>query len=99
MSNLTKQKTFDFYFDQKVTTWYRTEYTIKADSEEEAKQKAIEFMKRGDHIDIPWDHLDDCVECLTPEENGGESTMELYYSNDRGDVLEIFNNSRNKGVS
>ena len=50
MSNLTKQKTFDFYFDQKVTTWYRTEYTIKADSEEEAKQKAIEFMKRGDHI-------------------------------------------------
>ena len=99
MATATKQKVFDFYLDQKVTTWYRTEYTIEADSEEEAQQKAIEFLKRGDHIDISWDHLDDCVEGLTPEDNGGESTMELYYSNDHGEALEIFNNSKNRGVS
>ena len=92
----TKQKTFDFYLDQKVTTWYRTNFEIKADSEEEAKQKAIEFIKRGDHIDISWEHLDDTIEELPVAENGGESTMEVYYSDDRGDVEEIFHNSTNR---
>lgn len=96
MSTTTKQKVFDFYLDQKVTTWYRTEFEIKADSAEEAQKKAIEFIKRGDHIDISWEHLDDTTEELPVDENGGESTMELYYSNDRGDVLEVFNNSTNK---
>ena len=99
MSTVTKQEVYDFYLDEKVTTWYRTSFEIEADSEEEAKQKAIEFLKRGDHIDISWEHLDDTTEGLTPEDNGGESTKELYYSNDRGEALEIFNNSRNKGVS
>ena len=74
----TKQKTFDFYLDQTVTTWYRTEFEIKADSEEEAKQKAIEFIKRGDHIDICWDHLDDTIELMSVGDNGGEATAELY---------------------
>ena len=94
MTTKTKQKTFDFYLDQKVTTWYRTNFEIEASSEEEAKQKAIEFMKRGDHIDISWEHLDDCVEGLSVEDNGGESTMEVYYSNDHGDVLEIYSNKQ-----
>ena len=92
MSTATKQKTFDFYLDQKVTTWYRTDFEIEATSEEEAKQKAMEFIKRGDHIDISWEHLDDTVEGLSVEDNGGESTMELYYSNDHGDVEEIHSN-------
>ena len=38
-------KTFNFYLDTKVTDWYRTDFEIEANSEEEAKQKAIEFVK------------------------------------------------------
>jgi hypothetical protein len=94
MNTTTKQKVYDFYLDQKVTTWYRTNFEIEADSEEEAKQKALEFFKRGDHVDISWEHLDDCVEGLTPADNGGESTMEVYYSDDHGDVLEIYSNKQ-----
>ena len=32
------QETFDFYVDQKVTTWYRTHFEIEAESLAEAKK-------------------------------------------------------------
>jgi hypothetical protein len=36
-------KTFNFYLDQKVTTWYRTNYEVEAESLEEAEKKAIQL--------------------------------------------------------
>ncbi len=71
--------TFNFHLDTKVTTWYRTNFEIEANSEEEAKQKSIEFIKRGDHTEISWEQIDETIEGMVPEENGNESTEELYY--------------------
>jgi len=73
--------TFNFHLDTKVTTWYRTNFEIEANSEEEAKQKSIEFIKRGDHTEISWEQIDETIEGMVPEENGNESTEELYDEN------------------
>ncbi len=94
MTTTTEQKFYDFYVDQKVTTWYRTNFEIEASSEEEAKQKALEFIERGDESEIGWEHIDGCLELLSPRDNGGESTKEVYYSNDHGDALEIYSNKQ-----
>lgn len=72
-------KTFDFYLDTKVTTWYRTPFEIEAGSLEEAKQKAIEFVKEDEHSSISWEQIDETTEVMSVDENGGESTEELYY--------------------
>jgi hypothetical protein len=72
-------KTFDFYLDTKVTTWYRTPFEIEANSLEEAKQKAIEFVKDDEHSSISWEQIDETTEVMSVDENGGESTEELYY--------------------
>lgn len=72
-------KTFDFYLDTKVTTWYRTPFEIEANSLEEAKQKAIEFVKDDEHSSISWEQIDETTEVMSVDENDGESTEELYY--------------------
>jgi len=72
-------KSFDFYLDTKVTTWYRTPFEIEADSLEEAKQKAIEFVKDDEHSSISWEQIDETTEVMSVDENDGESTEELYY--------------------
>lgn len=71
-------KTFEFYIDTKVTDWYRTNFEIEANSLEEAKQKAIEFVKEDEHGEIPWEQVDCTIEPMSVEENDGQSTEELY---------------------
>jgi hypothetical protein len=71
-------KTFDFYLDTKVTTWYRTKFEIEAETLEEAEKKAIEFRERGDNTDVPWEQVDETIEGMTPDENGNQPTEELY---------------------
>lgn len=70
--------TFDFYLDTKVTTWYRTPFEIEADTLEEAKQKAIDYVKDDGHYNDGWEQIDDTPEIMSIKENGGESTEELY---------------------
>lgn len=72
-------KTFDFYLDTKVTNWYRTPFEIEANSLDEAKQKAIEFVKNDEQSSISWEQVDETIEVMSVDENGGESTEELYY--------------------
>ena len=43
--------TFNFHLDTKVTTWYRTEFEIEAESLEEATKKSIEFIKKAKTLD------------------------------------------------
>lgn len=71
-------KTFDFYLDTKVTTWYRTKFEIEGENEEDAKKKSIEFIERGDDEDISWEHIDDTIEVMSVRENGSFPTKELY---------------------
>lgn len=78
-------KTFDFYVDQKVTTWYRTHFEIEADSLAEAKKKALEFYEQGNTSDLPWEQYDGTTELMSVEENDGASVTEIY--TDMGDMV------------
>lgn len=73
---------FDFYLDTKVTTWYRTPFEIEANSLEEAKELAINFVENDGQADISWDHIDGSIENMSVEENGGFSTNELFCQDD-----------------
>ena len=75
-------ETFDFYLDTKVTGWYRTPFEIEANTLEEAKQKAIEFVKSGETTYISWEQIDDTIETMSVKDNDGESTEELYTYSD-----------------
>ena len=89
-------KTFEFFLDQKVTTWMRTDFEVKAKDLNEAVKIAKEMYEDGDLEQISWEEIMDTKEVLQPSENGGESTAEIYNMNERGDVLEVFSNKVDK---
>ena len=86
-------ESFEFYLDQKVTTWMRTPFTVEAESEEIARQKAIEFVRQGGTDLLGWDEVMDTKEVMSVEENGGESTEEIFTY----DGVLINSNSENNG--
>lgn len=86
---------FDFYLDTKVTTWYRTNFEIEADSEEEAKQKAIGFVKDDKHSDLGWFEIDDTIEPMSVKDNGGQSTQEIFLASVGSDSM-IWDNLNDK---
>ena len=81
-------ETFEFYLDQKVTTWMRTPFEIEAKSLEEAKQKAIEFHKSGKTGGIGWEEVEGVQEPMTIGENNNEPTEELYCDEDNNKVWD-----------
>jgi len=83
-------KSFDFFLDQKVTTWMRTPFSVEAETVEEAKKLAIEKFKSGELEEIEWDEIDGVKEVLQPEDNDLESTVEIFI--DGKNKEEIFNN-------
>lgn len=85
MLNDLPTTTFQFRLDQKITTWMKTEFEIDAVDEEEAKLKAIGFIKNGDAAEIGWEEITETQEIMTVDENGGEPTEELYF--DGGDLI------------
>jgi hypothetical protein len=85
-------KTFEFFLDQKITTWMRTEFDIKAEDLNQAVKIAKEKLENGDLDDIGWQEIDGVKEILEPRDNGGESTAEIYQMNKNGDVLEVYSN-------
>jgi hypothetical protein len=89
-------KTFEFFLDQKITTWMRTEFEVKANDLNEAVKIAKEMYDRGDLEDIDWQEIMDTKEVLQPKDNGGESTAEIYNMNQLGDVLEVYSNKVDK---
>ena len=89
-------KTFEFFYDQKVTTWMRTDFEVKANDLNEAVKIAKEMYEKGDLEEMNWESILGTEEILQPEDNGGESTAELYQMNKLGDVLEVYNNKVDK---
>lgn len=85
-------KTFEFFLDQKVTTWMRTDFEVKANDLNEAVKIAKQMYESGDLEQIRWEEIMDTKEVLQPSDNGGESTAEIYNMNQLGDVLEVFSN-------
>ena len=70
-------ETFYFSLDTKVTDWYRTDFEIEANSQEEANELAIKFVKERQHDTIGWEQLDNALENLSVGDNGGQPTEEL----------------------
>jgi hypothetical protein len=89
-------KTFEFFLDQKVTTWMRTEFEVEANDLNEAVKIAKEKLHRGDLDEIGWQEIMDTKEVLQPSDNGGETTAEIYNMNERGDVMQVYNNKLDK---
>jgi len=85
-------KTFEFFLDQKVTTWMRTDFEVKANDLNEAVKIAKQMYEDGDLDEVSWEEIMDTKEVLQPSDNGGESTAEIYNMNQLGDVLEVFSN-------
>jgi len=85
-------KTFEFFLDQKITTWMRTDFEIKAEDLNQAVKIAKEKLENGGLDDIGWQEIDGVKEILEPKDNGGESTAEIYQMNKNGDVLEVYSN-------
>ena len=80
MKQNPETKEFDFYIDEKVTIWNRLKFTIKAETLEEAKEKAIFLTaKERDEIEIyDSELLFDTMSELDLEDNDNNSTLELY---------------------
>ena len=89
-------KTFEFFLDQKVTTWMRTDFEVKANDLNEAVKIAKEMYVKGDLDEIPWEEILETRELLNPEDNGGETTAEIYQMGKTGDVLQVFDNKVDK---
>ena len=74
-----KPKVFNFYLDQKVTNWYRTNFEIEAETEEEAQKMAIRFVKEGYTEEIGWDEVEGVITPMDVTDNNGFSTEEIYF--------------------
>mgnify|MGYP003350195759 CR=1 FL=1 len=80
---------FDFYLDQKHTIWYRGKFQIEAETYEEAVAKVKEMEQdqmKYDEVDVRWDEIESTLEGLTPEDNDGQTTNEVY-SADTSDLI------------
>lgn len=73
---------FQFFFDQKATTWFRTSFEVEAENYEEAKKRAIELAKEGKVSQYPWIPFSETTELMSKEENDGQPTEELYSNKD-----------------
>lgn len=71
-------KKFNFYLDQKVTTWMRTEFSVEGESREVARQMAVDFVKEGNTSELPWEEVMDTKELMSLKENDGMSTEEIF---------------------
>lgn len=80
-------KTYNLYADVKYSIWNREKYSIEADSEKEA----LNLIRSRNAIPIDIYSMFDTEEYLSPDDNGGCSTMEIY--NDKGEILYV--NSEN----
>ena len=74
-------KTFDFYKDEKNTIWVRHQFSIEAESYEEAleKIKQVESNPAESYEDeIDTEYLYETLESIDPEENEGNATCEIH---------------------
>lgn len=80
--------TYNFYQDQKITVWERHYFSVEASSYEDAVEK-VHLIKDKPIIDSEGNSivfkecktLYDTTEQLSPEENRGCSTLEIFNEN------------------
>lgn len=77
---MNEWKEYDFYADEKKTIWYRVNFSIRAQSEEEAMHLAKQMFDKDDYggSDYDWEQITDTVESMSVVDNDGWPTRELY---------------------
>lgn len=74
---------FKFYIDRKLTTWDREFVSIEAENIEEAKKQIIEIVENGDYFDDSYvETIYETIEYLSPKDNSGMPTIEVYENDD-----------------
>lgn len=76
-----EKKPFEFYQDVKVTIWERQRFTIEAENREAAVEIAKKYAESDvahEIEDVDTEFLHDTELLMTPKENGGCATIELY---------------------
>lgn len=69
---------FELYEDVKVTTWRRYSYEVEAETLEEA----VELIREGEVESTNMDEFYDADYFLTPANNDGHATQEIYSAKD-----------------
>jgi hypothetical protein len=79
--NKTMKKEFEFTLDEKMTIWNRKQFTIEADTMEEARQKAIELVENREEIDFySSEYIYETEHPLELSKNDGNATIVLMYN-------------------
>lgn len=78
-------KSYKYYVDKKYSQWEREYYNVKAETKEEANEIIKRIAESGENNNEEFFTtaviLFETIEQLTPETNGGESTIEIYNNN------------------
>jgi hypothetical protein len=78
------KKEFEFTLDEKMTIWNRKQFTIEADTMEEARQKAIELVENGEEIDFySSEYIYETENPLELSKNDGHATIVLMHDEGR----------------
>jgi hypothetical protein len=78
------KREYNFILDEKMTIWNRKEFTIEADTVEEARQKAIELVDNGEEIDFySSEYLHETEELMDISKNDGHETIVLMHEAER----------------
>lgn len=88
---------FEFIVDEKVSIWIRSQISLPAYSYEEAKKILIDSVKEDptkiyDMASNGAEYLYETEEAMTPEENGGYATLEIYKNDDTTQKNLIYSN-------
>lgn len=75
---------FEFTLDEKMTIWNRKQFTIEAETLEEAKKKAIELVENGEEIDFySSEYIYETENPLEVSKNDGHATIVLMHNEGR----------------
>lgn len=78
------KKEFEFTLDEKITIWNRKQFTIEAETMEEARQKAIELVENEEDIDFySSEYLHETEELMELSKNDGHATIVLMHNEGR----------------
>lgn len=79
---------FDFYVDRKCTVWEREFFSISADTKDDAIKEVISTIENGDEFNDNYvEEILEIIEYLSPIQNKGFSTVEVYENNENGNLI------------
>jgi PHD/YefM family antitoxin component YafN of YafNO toxin-antitoxin module len=86
---------FDFILDEKVNVWNRKQFSIEAETIEEARNKAIELVKNAEDIDFyDSEYLYESEELMNILHNNGNPTIVLMQNSEKNSNIIYENDYR-----